>query len=334
MTINLDATAGLALDAVTAYTDADNPSAFLAVNDGNSYFRVPGLSGLVVYRPAGRYLVQFGGPFAPNETYAELLHGFREFAKEEGKTVVGIQLQRLDAELYAKHGFTVNQVGASYAIDLSRFSLQGTRFMPLRNKIARAHKAGLMVREVDWAEWADAINALDKIWLGSKGEHVAELQFLVGQRGGDMQRHRRLFVGTIDGALMGYISYSPVYGTRGGWMHDLSRRVPNQLPGIMEAINSTAIARFTEEGVPWLHFGFTPFTSLAEEHEQPGYSIGFKQFMHLLWEYGEQVYPAKTQLAYKQKWEQHLVLPEYVAFDGPADIGAFAAIFRAAGALG
>ena len=62
MTINLDATAGLALDAITAYSHADNPSAFLAVNDGNSYFRVPGLSGLVVYRPAGRYLVQFGGP--------------------------------------------------------------------------------------------------------------------------------------------------------------------------------------------------------------------------------------------------------------------------------
>lgn len=331
----IDTTAAeLALNAVQTHTEADNPSAFLAVNNGNSYFQVPGVSGMVVYRPAGRYLVQFGGVFAPTENYAEVLAAFREFAKDQGKTVVSIQLQTLDAEIYAKHSFTVNQVGASYAIDLSKFSLQGTRFMRLRNKIARAHNSGLVVREVQWEDWADAIEALDQVWLGSKGEHVQELQFLVGQRGGEMQGHRRLAIGTIGDELMGYISYSPVYGSRPGWMHDLSRRVPNKLPGIMEAINAGAIGRLAEEGVRWLHFGFTPFTSLSEEYEQPGHSIGFRQFMHLLWEYGEQVYPAKTQLAYKQKWEQHLVLPEYVAFDGPADIGAFAAIFRAAGALG
>lgn len=333
MTTNIEVTADLALEAITAYPDADNPSAFLAVNRGNSYFRLPGLPGLVVYRPAGRYLVQFGGPFAPAGSYLELLTGFRRFAREQGQTVVGIQLQRADAEVYVKHGFTVNQVGASYAIDLTRFSLQGTRFMRLRNKITRAHRAGLEAREVDWADRADEIEALDRVWLGSKGEHVRELEFLVGQRGGEMQRHRRLFIGTIGGELMGYISYSPVYGTRAGWMHDLSRRIPNKLPGIMEAINHAAIDAFAAEGVRWLHFGFTPFTSLSEEFELPGHSIGFRQFMHLLWEYGKDVYPAKSQLAYKRKWEQHLVLPEYVAFDGPADIGAFVAIFRAAGAL-
>lgn len=333
MTINIEVTADLTLDAVTEYTAAENPSGFLAVNEGNSYFRMPDVAGVVVYRPAGRYLVQFGGPFAPESSYGELLQGFRDYAKENGKTVVGVQLQSHDAERYAKHGFTVNQVGASYAIDLARFSLQGTKFMRLRNKIARAHKAGLVVREAAWDDWAEAVAALDAVWLGSKGEHVKELEFLVGQHGGGMQRHRRLFVGTIDGELVGYISYSPVYGSRAGWMHDLSRRIPNKLPGIMEAINSSAIERFRLEGIEWLHFGFTPFTSLDEAHEQPGHSIGFRQFMHLLWEYGEQVYPAKTQLAYKQKWEQHLVVPEYVAFDGPADIGAFAAIFRAAGAL-
>jgi lysylphosphatidylglycerol synthetase-like protein (DUF2156 family) len=205
--------------------------------------------------------------------------------------------------------------------------------MRLRNKIARAHRAGLTVREVEWADWADAIEALDRIWLGSKGEHAKELEFLVGQHGGEMQRHRRLFVGLMDGELVGYISYSPVYGSRAGWMHDLSRRDPSVLPGTMEAINSTAITTFTGEGVAWLHFGFTPFTSLSDTLEVPGHSAGFQQLMVLLWEYGEAVYPAKTQLAYKQKWAQHLVLPEYVAFDGPSDIAAFAHIFRAAGAL-
>lgn len=312
---------------------ADNPSSFLAVHDRNLYFAERGLPGVVVYRTVGSFFVQFGGPFASVDSYVELLWAFREFAHGQDRRIIGIQLQRADAEIYVRNGFTVNQVGASYAVDLNRFSLQGTRFMRLRNKIARARKAGLVVFETSLDKWYDAMRALDQIWLRSKGEHVKQLEYLVGQYGDEVQEHRRLFVGTIDNDLVGYISYSPVYGTRPGWMHDLSRRIPGKLPGIMEAINKTAIVTFIGENIDWLHFGFTPFTGLDDAVEMPGYSRGFNKLMHLLWQHGEAVYPAQTQLAYKQKWAQHVVLPEYIAFDGPADIAGFVHVFRAAGAL-
>lgn len=331
--INTMASLDFALDAARTNTYADNPGAFLAINDGNSYFTEPDLPGVVVYRTAGSFLVQFGGPFASVDSYVELLRAFRKFARGQNRRIVGIQLQRVDAEIYARNDFTVNQVGASYAVDLNRFSLQGTRFMRLRNKIARAHKAGLVVCETSLDKWNDAMRALDQVWLRSKGEHVKQLEFLVGQYGDEMQQHRRLFVGMIDGDLAGYISYAPVYGTRPGWMHDLSRRIPGKLPGIMEAINKAAIVTFVGEGVDWLHFGFTPFTGLDDALEMPGHSRGFNKLMHLLWQHGEAVYPARTQLAYKEKWAQHVVLPEYIAFDGPADIAGFVHVFRAAGAL-
>lgn len=321
------------LPALVNYHQAENPSAFLALNDGNSYFCLNGRPGYIVYRPAGNYLVQFGGPFAPESTYADLLREFTEFAHASQRKIVSVQLQRSDAGIYAEHGFTVNQIGASYAVSLPEFSLRGTRFMQLRNKISRAFRAGLAVHEATVDEWAGAMHELDKTWLGGKGEHARPLEFLVGQYGGEMQRYRRLFIGVLDGQLAGYISYSPVYGSREGWMHDLSRRRPGELPGIMEAINKTAIETFQAEHVQWLHFGFTPFTGLGDSLELPGHSVGFKQFMHLLWEYGEAVYPARTQLAYKDKWAPGLVLPEYVAFDGPASVAAFAGIFRACNAF-
>jgi lysylphosphatidylglycerol synthetase-like protein (DUF2156 family) len=326
-------TSDFVLSAVRTYTSADNPSAFLAVNEGNSYFTEPGLPGVVVYRSVGKFLVQLGGPFAPADSYVQLLQAFRDFAYGQDCRIVGIQLQRADAERYVHNGFTINQIGASYAVDLNRFDLHGTRFMRLRNKIARAHKAGLVTFEANLDDWNDAMRALDHVWLSSKGEHVKQLEYLVGQYGGEMQQHRRLFVGTIDGTLAGYISYSPVYGTRPGWMHDLSRRIPGKLPGIMEAINKTAIDTYIGEGIDWLHFGFTPFAGLDDTMELPAYSRGFNMFMRLLWQYGEDVYPARTQLAYKEKWAQHVVLPEYIAFDGPADIAGFVHVFRAAGAL-
>jgi lysylphosphatidylglycerol synthetase-like protein (DUF2156 family) len=322
-----------ALSAVSSYHQADNPSAFLALNEGNSYFSVDGQPGYIAYRVAGDYAVQFGGPFAPAQDYAGLLREFREFGRRNQLKMVSIQLQRADAEIYAEQGLTVNQVGASYAVSLQDFSLRGTRFMQLRNKISRSFRAGLTVRESAVDEWSGAMRAIDASWLGGKGDHARQLEFLVGQYGGEMQRHRRLFVGVLDGQLAGYISYSPVYGTRAGWMHDLSRRRPGDLPGVMEAINKTAIDTFQSEQVRWLHFGFTPFTSLDDALELPGHSAGFQQFMHLLWEHGEAVYPARTQLAYKDKWAPDLVIPEYVAFDGRASVVAFAHIFRACNAF-
>ncbi|MGW0501100.1 DUF2156 domain-containing protein [Streptomyces sp. NPDC003007] len=317
------------LEAIRTHTSSENPSAFLALNSGNDVFTLPGADGVVVYRRTGRFAVQFGGPFAAPDAYDPLLEAFRRHVRDEGRTLVGIQLQRADAEHYARRGFTVNQVGASWAVGLPDFTLRGTRFMQLRNKISRARRNGLVVQEVSADDWQDAITAIDRAWLGSKGG-AQQLEFLVGQIGGPAQAHRRLFTGTIDGSPVAYISYSPVYGGRAGWMHDLSRRVPDGSPGLMEAINATAVEVFRSEGVEWLHFGFTPFTGLDAGHEIDGHSPAFQWLMHALWAEGAALYPAQTQLSYKQKWAPDVVIPEYVAFDGPqASLASFAHVFRA-----
>ena len=312
---------------------SDNPSAFLALNSGNSFFTAPGVDGVVVYRPCGGWLVQFGGPFAPPGSYPELLEKFVAFARSEHKKVVAIQLQHADALRYAEAGFAVNQVGASYAVDLSAFSLKGSAFMRLRNKISRARRSGLVVTEARQPELAEPMAELDAKWLASKGKHAKPLEFLVGEHGGPGQRCRRLFVGHLDGELVGYISYSPVFGSRPGWLHDLSRRSPGGPPGIMEAINKTAIEAFTAEGAGWLHFGFTPFTGLDPAHEVATSSRWFRWLVGQLARRGAAVYPAATQLAYKQKWAPHTVLPEYVAFSGRAGLAGFLSVFKVSNAL-
>jgi lysylphosphatidylglycerol synthetase-like protein (DUF2156 family) len=322
----------LTLDAIERYWYADNPSSFLALNEGNSYFHLPGTPGVIVYRPAGRYLVQFGGPFAPKPARPSLLRAFIDFAAGQDREIVSVQLQAPDADEYLDEGFTINQMGASYALRLDTFSLRGTAFMQLRNKIARALRSGLEISEVPCAPWHQAVQELDGAWLTTKGG-AKPLEFLVGQVGGPYQHLRRLFTGTIGGRLMAYISFSPVYGSRPGWMHDLSRRQPDSPPGVMEAINKAAIEKFQEEGVLWEHFGFTPFTSLSPEIQFPGYSRGFHWFMGELWDNGKEIYPAQTQFAYKDKWKQDVILPEYIAFQHGASIPALIHIFRACNAV-
>jgi lysylphosphatidylglycerol synthetase-like protein (DUF2156 family) len=133
------------------------------VNDGNSYFTAAGIDGVIVYRTAGRYLVQLGGPFAAEASYVDLLAAFTKFAAEQERTIVAVQLQRYDADRYARAGFTVNQIGASYAVELAKFTLVGTKFMQLRNKISRALRNGLTVFEADAADWYDRMRALDAV---------------------------------------------------------------------------------------------------------------------------------------------------------------------------
>jgi lysylphosphatidylglycerol synthetase-like protein (DUF2156 family) len=322
----------IVVSAIREYSHADNPSAYFAFNSGNSYFHLADEPGMIVYRQVGGYLVQFGGPFAPADSRVRLLQEFAAFAAEQGRQVVAVQVQAGDAKPYLQLGFTVNQMGASYAVDLDGFSLQGTRFMRLRNKISRTLRAGVTVHESRYADWQDQVAELDARWLASKGPEVKPLEFLVGQTGGPYQSLRRFFVAVQDGRLAGYISYSPVYGTRPGWMHDLSRRRPDGPPGVMEAINSAAIDTFRQERVRWLHFGFTPFTSLTGPR-LPGYSRAFHWFMEYLWEHGEHIYPARTQLAYKEKWAPSVVLPDYIAFQHGASLPAIVHVFRACNAI-
>ncbi|MCX5001107.1 DUF2156 domain-containing protein [Streptomyces sp. NBC_00638] len=307
---------------------ADNPSAFLALNTGNEAFFAPGEDGVIVYRRAGRYLIQFGGVFAPMEQRATLLREFKKFAEKERRRITAIQLQPADIGLYDSEGFVVNQVGASYSVKLTEFSLRGSKFVKLRNKISRAKRSGLEVREVDFSRYAEPMERIDKNWLKSKGRHAKEIAFLVGQLGGPAQEYRRLFVGFLNDTPIAYISYSPSYGSSPGWLHDLSRRGAETPPGVMEALNSTAMDIFRAEGAEWLHFGFTPFTGLLPEHELPGHSPLTAKFMRLLAERGEAVYPSRSQLAYKEKWAPDLILPEYLAFAGSVRPGAIWQILR------
>ena len=230
--------------------------------------------------------------------------------------MIGVQLQRDDAELLAEFGCTVNQIGASYAVDLTDFSLRGKRFVRLRNKISRATRAGLVISHVDATECAEEIEHINRQWLRQKGRHTKELRFLIGEVGGSWQGLRRLFLGRIDGQPVGYVSYAPAYGSRPGWLHDLSRRMPDCPPGVMEAINAHAIDHFRADEARWLHFGFTPFTSVDDHHQLTTASPAAARIVRLLADHGERVYPAKSQLEYKQKWHPTAILPEYFAFDG------------------
>src|SRR5262249_36787220 len=299
-----------ALDILMRY--ADHPSAYLAVNRETRHFTAPGDDGMIAYRCAGaRWLVTVAGIIAAPARRSALLERFLAWAREQGRKVIAVQFFREDAELLVQRGFRVNQIGASYSVVLPKFQISGTRFMKLRNKISRARRDGIEALElgaelVPTEDLRRRLHEIDAMWLGAKGRHTKELAFLIGEVG-DLTRLdrslKRLFVAVRAGEVLGYILYTATFGAYSGWMHDLTRRVPDAPPGVMELINLTAIERFKSEGVPLLNLGFTPLASLDRAQELPsGYSPIAGWLVRKLARHGSFIYPAETQLHYKLKW--------------------------------
>lgn len=299
---------------------ADHPSAYYAMNKETDHFMSANVDGLIAYRPSGKVLFQFGGVFAPPAAQATLLDEFCVMAKSAKKHVCAVQIRGQDLPLYQQAGFRINQLGASYVLDLKRFTVSGTRFMKMRNKIARASKAGVTVAELgvdaprSEESWA-VLKRVTEEWLHNKGCHKKLIEFMVGELGevGDLQR--RVFVAQLEKRVVGFISYVPAYGTFAGLLHDLTRRLPEAPPGVMELINATAIKRFQSEGIAYLNLGFTPFTGLSTDVDcLAGRSQTVSWLVRMLAQYGKALYPAKSQAEYKLKWQPLIITPEYIAF--------------------
>ncbi|NKY84042.1 bifunctional lysylphosphatidylglycerol flippase/synthetase MprF [Nocardia veterana] len=301
-----------ALDWVAEF--ADHPSGFIACNDGTDHYSTPDVPGVVAYRRRGRSVLIFGGPFAPRHARADLLAAFARDVVGRRHTVV-VQVRPEDVEFFVRQGFSVNQFGCSYSIELAAFTSRGKPLAKVRQNISRAKREGTTVTEIAPGEREDELDAIDAEWLRAKGRHVKKLDFMVGQRGGRGARSRRLFIAERDGRITGYVSYSPAFGTRPGWLYDLTRRTPDASVGTIELVNFQALQQFTAEGARWLHLGLTPFAGLgADDH--PGANGLVRWMVRTLSERGSFVYPAKTQQAFKLKWAPHIVEPEYLAFRG------------------
>lgn len=298
---------------------ADHASAFLAMNDGTLHFQTPGVDGMIAYRPAGkRYVVQFGGAFAAPDDQPTLLNAFEAWAGEQRRRIVAVQLLRSDAELYARRPCQINQLGTSWSINLTGYSLRGRKMVKVRNMVNRAHREGVRVREVPFEERsqaAGAIESIDRAWLMAKGRKVKELTFMIGEVGGRGGRYRRLFLAEHEGQPVGYVTYDPVYGAEPGWLYDLTRRTPAAPPGTIEAVFAHALDAFQAEQVGWLHLGLTPWAGLDRALDLPG--VANKLLVRAgegLAKHGQMVYPVASQASFKLKWLPQVARPEYIAF--------------------
>jgi len=135
---------------------------------------------------------------------------------------------------------------------------------------------------------------------------------MVGEIGQPDEAWRRIFV-ALDphDRPAGFITYVPAWGSAPGYLHDLTRRLPDASPGVMELCHARALEQMAAEGVPCVHFGLTPF--VVDGSELPGASRWAALAVQTLYRYGSALYPAASQAQYKLKWGPDIVEREYIA---------------------
>ena len=293
----------------------DHPSGFLALSSRNERFTHAGIPGFIAYRERGRHLVAFGGVHSLPSSRGPLLDRFVEHARGHGRRVIAVQVRESQVGLFRARGFSVNQLGTSFGLRLARFGLGGADKMQLRNKISRARRAGLGVVELgrdapcDEAIFAE-LSAISARWLRAKGHD--ELDFMIGELGDPDDSRRRIFAARDgSGRTVAFITYVPAWGETPGYLHDLTRRLPDAPAGAMELINAHALERMRAEGVAVLHFGFTPF--IVGDAEPSGASRLAAWLIRELGRRGAMLYPAMSQACYKLKWGPDIVEREYLA---------------------
>jgi lysylphosphatidylglycerol synthetase-like protein (DUF2156 family) len=293
----------------------DHPSGFLAMSSSNRRFMIGSSSGFIAYRDQGRHRISLAGVLAPRGAQVALLDAFLAETQRQGLKPLLVQLPQHQVQLCVERGMTVNQLGATFILSLEGYSLRGTRKMKLRNKIKRGRDAGMRVVELGvdrpWSKSMERqLNDINERWLRAKRKK--ELQFMVGELGQKEDGSRRIFVvQNQSGTACGFITYVPAWCRHPGYLHDLSRRDPSGPVGMMELCNAFAIERMIQEGVKYLHFGFTPFVASGDEPD--GASRLMAKLVGLLRRHGHLIYPAESQAHYKLKWGIDIVAPEYIA---------------------
>lgn len=207
----------LPLPAETLKQIIEHPSGYLALSERNQKFTAEGLNGFISYRRQGKHFWMFGGVHAAAQHADELLQQFLDFAAQQRQSVGAVQVPGNQVDLFAQHGFTVNQMGSTYAVALNDYSFAGGKKSSLRNKIKKAAKSGMKVVELGKdvqlnSEWFAKLDMISARWIADKGKK--ELDFMVGELGDEANRDRRIFIVIdADQQPVAFISYVPVWGS-------------------------------------------------------------------------------------------------------------------------
>jgi phosphatidylglycerol lysyltransferase len=268
-------------------------------------------SGFVMYGVQGRTWAALGDPVGPPEHIGALVRLFLERCDDFGGIPVFYEVSSEHLHCYADVGLTFVKLGEEARVDLTTFTVEGSRGKKYRNALHRLEREGASFRVIPAEHVAcvlDQLRAVSDDWLaqhegGEKGfslgffapEYVARFPVAVIERDG----HIVAFANVWQGAERVELSV------------DLMRYDHRAPKDVMDALFVHTMLWAKEQGYRWFALGMAPLSGFEESPVAPLWN----RLASFLYKHGESVYNFQGLRAFKDKfdpaWE-----PRYLAYPG------------------
>lgn len=219
--------------------------------------------------------------------------------------VLFVQSSRKFAEVLHSMGFQVNEFGYETDIPIEGFSLKGKYRAKLRQWQNKCKREGLVVEEVSFNDYPkpDDISQLSQEWLKNKSGEGLGLLFRPLRL--ENEQDVRYFMGFIDGKLMGFSVFDPMYSGDKiiAYYHNLDRISDDAPHGTSASIILAAIDVFEKESVEYIALGMSPMKlQKAQEWELSGFHKFTRQSFWYAFEKLNFIYPFKGNASHKKKF--------------------------------
>ena len=250
------------------------------------YFDVPGIGFIAFGQMWGKCFV-LADPVCDTKDRETLLEEFIN----QGNDPVFVQIsEEIAALIHARFGYYSTQFGVELNVDLEKWDLKGKKKQVLRTSVNHARSAGVLIEE---GCTGNGCGQLNDEWLKTRKVKNREIEFLIRPMDMDYQEGTRKFYAHLDGELIGFIFFDPLYIDNRiiSYVPNISRFSNKFKPGIFYPLMIHAMDTFRNEGIKYLNLGLCPLK--ADDNDMPGESVILKRINRLLYNHGNWIFSFK-----------------------------------------
>jgi phosphatidylglycerol lysyltransferase len=268
-------------------------------------------SAFVIYGVQGRTWVALRDPVGSEDRFADLIRRFLDRCDDFGGVPVFYEIGKTHLHRYADFGLAFVKSGEEANVDLTTFTMAGSRAAKYRQIIRRLEKDGASFRIVDTADVPaimPQLRAVSDDWLAAKATaekgfspgffdeaYVARFPIAVIERDGRIQAFANILAGPQHEELS----------------IDLMRYHRDAPKSVMEALFVYLLTWAKEQGYQRFVLGMAPLSGFESS---PVASL-WNRLGAFLYEHGESVYNFQGLRAYKEKFDP-MWEPHYLAYPG------------------
>jgi len=306
-------------DVLRILSTADRTDAMLALTGDKRFLLSPKRDAFIMYQVRGGSWIMMADPVGARDAWPDLIWALRVKADAAQGRLLLYQITAEVLEIAIEMGLQIVKYGEEALVDLSTFTLEGSRMRSLRHTERRASRDGAQFEIVEAGNVPALLPELRDVsdaWLDAKGQR--EKAFSLGRFDADYMAHFMCALVRHEGRIVAFANIWAT-GDKRELSVDLMRHVEAAPVGTMDFLFARLMLWGREQGYARFSVGLAPLSGIDARRLSPIWA----KAAAVLFRHGERLYGFQGLRAYKEKFAPEW-RPRYIA--GPRGMGLITAL--------